>query len=233
MLPDIVVPCRPGENDELRYALRSMANVPHREVWSAGDVPAWCRTQHLPVVNDRRKLMSRWVKHQSLLGVGEADEVIYWDDDMFAMRPVDRVWPMHRGELRLHVEQLMAKDSSGPFARGLADTLALLMPGHPEPLSYFHHFPRVVNRDAALEVFDMLNRTDWPVERLARVDWYTIYANHFHLGGVHIVDCKITTDNPGPFDGYGFLSTSDQSFAAAPVGAYIRSQLTERSVYEA
>ena len=39
--PDVVYLCRSGENEELRYSLRSLKNVPHGQVWIFGGAPSW------------------------------------------------------------------------------------------------------------------------------------------------------------------------------------------------
>lgn len=44
---DILYLCRPGENLELRYSLRSLRNVPHGRVWIFGDCPDWVTNVNL------------------------------------------------------------------------------------------------------------------------------------------------------------------------------------------
>ncbi|MFF3129757.1 hypothetical protein ACFVRD_48125 [Streptomyces sp. NPDC057908] len=40
--PDIVYVVRPwNQNEQLRYSLRTLANLPHRRVWIAGYCPTW------------------------------------------------------------------------------------------------------------------------------------------------------------------------------------------------
>ena len=50
MTPDIVYVVRPGErNEELRYSLRSLSNLPHGRVWIAGYMPKWVTgVEHIP-----------------------------------------------------------------------------------------------------------------------------------------------------------------------------------------
>lgn len=100
MLPDIVYPVRPGTiNEELRYSLRSLANVPHGRVWIAGHRPPWARgVGHIPVPPQATKYLGSTANLRAAVEHPEvAEEFLYFNDDFFVMTAVQEVPALHRG----------------------------------------------------------------------------------------------------------------------------------------
>ena len=98
--PDIVYVVRAADkNEELRYSLRSLANLPHAKVWIAGYCPSW--VQGVGVIPVKSRTHGHQHAKASLRAACEhpevSDEFVYMNDDFFVMQPLDELPVMHRG----------------------------------------------------------------------------------------------------------------------------------------
>ncbi len=232
MRPDIVIPVRPGENNQsLRYTLRSIAaHVPHRRVWIAGHKPAWVRgVGHIPNRQTATKYQnsrSNWkaaVDHPDV-----TDDFLIFNDDFFVMRPFPPVPPvLHRGPLAAVEEHFRTRVRPGRYMLGMRQTAELLADlGIDDPLCYEMHTPMLLNRQRYLEVWELGNRIKYPHSR-------TLYGNYWKLGGKKAVDPKIMSFGPRFPHSSLFLSTMNETFTRGQVGSYIRSMFPQRCRYEA
>jgi len=222
-LPDVVYPVRPGEsNEELRYSLRSLRNVPHRKVWITGFVPSWVRNVgKLPVQyrhgNKIRNVRANFKAACAAAGVAETFYV--FNDDMFVMHEVDRIPAFHLGPLEAYIGRI----KKGLYQESLRNALVYLRAkGHKEPLAYNAHTPILVNKrdfGATLRLMD----TDVPM----RTSVMSMYGNLHKIGGQRSGNAK----NPAVTDRLIF-STNDRSFREDDAGAFIRARLPEPSFYE-
>src|SRR5689334_17073738 len=86
---NVIYPVRPGPNEELRYSLRSLANLGdgEHEVWIVGSKPRWLRGVHFIEGNtcgsDRRGNSTG-----NLLRACDhiPEHVVQMDDDMYVMQ---------------------------------------------------------------------------------------------------------------------------------------------------
>jgi hypothetical protein len=168
---DIVYYVRPGEkNEELRYSLRSLVNLPHERVWVIGHTPRWV-TGVESIPGNRGP---GGPQHVAIGNLGlacehvEADSFVVFNDDFYVMEPIEAVPSWHRGPLR-------EWRRSGAY--GLADREAyrrLTAAGIPEPLDWTLHIPLVVERDRLADVLRAMDGRIPP-------EWRTMYGN---LSGV-------------------------------------------------
>lgn len=218
---DAVYVCRTGENPELRYSLRTLEkNVDHGAVWIFGDAPAWVDRASVEVVQNPQKV-SPYASTRSHIAKAINDPRVtspftLWNDDFYAMRPVNEIVLMNRGPLGK-----MLTDYRGPrtpWVRALHDTMRLVSGmGVKEPLFYDLHVPIVVWKDVMEEALKIASRA-----REDAVHVRTIYGNLLREEGVTIEDPKMhrRTDKfpTGPW-----LSSSDGTFRSAvePVLRYL------------
>lgn len=229
-VPDIVVPVREGAaNEQLRYALRSWAaHLPHAQVWIVGHLPPWAdAVRHIPTQQTGTKFQN------TTTGVRAACEhpdvgtnFLLANDDIFVMRPMDRVPVFHRGHVRA-VEAYYEARASGEYLRGMRDTRALLAEmGHRDPVSYEMHIPLPVRKHAMLAALELGRDLDAVHKR-------TLYGNYAEIGGRELRDVKILHRAPR---GYGpatvFLSTMPDAFTNGHVGQFIRRAFPGPSRYE-
>lgn len=221
--------CREGENEELRYSLRSLANLPHDRVWIFGGAPEWVRGALL-VATDQRDTKYR-VTTRALRTACEhpsvSDPFLLFNDDFYILRPIDEIPVLHRGPVAAVLRQYRERwGGTSQYSKGMAQTLALLKRlGHARPLSYEVHVPLTIHKAAMLKALEIGEASGIRV-----LHKRTLYGNLAHVGGRLIGDCKISkrqarTPIKGPW-----LSSSDGTFEGFE--RFLRSRFRESSPYE-
>lgn len=199
---------RPGENEELRYSLRSVEkNLPEiSDVVIVGHAEPWLRDVTVIPGNPhgQHKRMNVWANvYTAATAPGLPDDIVLMNDDFMVMHPAV-VTMAYRGTLDAHIEPLRP----GWWRTSLELARQWLQHhGYTEPLSYELHRPFPMNRAKMAQVMDEaagLHRRNPP-------QWRTIYGNRWSVGGEQDQDAKLyrtaTTVPEGTW-----LSTSDASF---------------------
>jgi hypothetical protein len=184
---DIVYVCRPGENEELRYSIRSVVkNLPHNRIWVVGDRPAWYCGDFLPVKQDKtkyknvREILEKICKDEQI-----SETFVLMNDDFFIVNPVKEVETFHGGTLleKLNRHQDLASRSS--YTIMLQQTYdRLVRMGISEPLDYDIHVPMVMSKKNLKEALK------------GKTLWRSTYGNIFKLGGKQILDVKVYGEGP-------------------------------------
>lgn len=228
---DVVVMVRQGrEYEELRYALRSLANLPHGRVWVYGGEPRWlANVTHVPVrqgsvahVNTAR-IMAKVADNRAL-----SDEWYWFHDDMYVVRPVDvvpRLWRSTWPEWEQGAKQ--RRDPHGP-AKTSATAEALRAFGREPSLCYELHVPMIVDRDAMCRM--VAEVTSWRPEVLTHVQKRSLYGNWVEYEGERAADVKFYTKTPA--DELGTFASSSDLALTSPIGQRIRDLFPERGSYE-
>lgn len=219
-LPDVVYLCGPAVGRELKYSLRSLANLPHDRVWIAGHQPSGlANVERLPV---RQKPRQKWANQEANLRAyceqRDGTERFYlFNDDFFVMSPIERVPVWHRGPIRNVI------DGYGPrtdeFVQRLKATAKHL--GGDVPCYDSIHIPMLLEKSKLLTVLREL-----PKLGLFR----TWYGNRWQIGGQVHGDTKVKKHRD--FPGGPLLSTSDASFKSGSAGQLVRSSFRTPSPYE-
>lgn len=222
MTPDVVYVVRfSRHSEELRYSLRSLANLPHGKVWIAGHMPEWVtgvehiRTSRKPGSHvDAKTNLRAACEHPDV-----SEEFIYFNDDFFVMQPMDSLPVMHRGPIANVVGMATA------YQRAVKKGLAILQArGIAEPLMYDLHAPMTVTKTGMLEALDIARADPMLQER-------TLFGNLQGVGGQKAHNHKVHRQDRG-WSSWPFLSTNDHTFRTLPVGEFIRGRFPERSPYE-
>lgn len=234
---DIVIPLKANpDNESLRYCLRSIAeNVPHNRIFVIGGKPEWVTgVIHIP---DASGDVSRYARiANSILIAGTipelTDDFVLFNDDFFALEPIQSIDTNHRGLLRHHIEQLSAGKHSVVYKRSLIATGQLLRAnGIANPRSYELHLPMIINKEnlRLLELGMIEALGDGP-HRMYQ--WRSLYGNWYKIGGTKTEDVKVygriqKTWTQGPI-----VSTSNLAFRHGKVGEHIQSRFKTKCRFE-
>lgn len=229
---DVVVMVRMGrEYEELRYALRSLVNIPHGKVWIYGGEPRWLTgAAHVPVrqgpvghVNTAR-ILTAIAGNRAL-----SDEFYWWHDDMYVMEPIEtvpRLWRRTWADWRATARE--RRDPHGPAKT--FETEAVLRAFGREPLHCYElHVPMVIERDALRSMVGAV--TAWRPEALVQVQKRSLYGNWVGYGGAQAQDVKFYRSTLVEQIGGAFASSSDLALTSA-VGQVVRERFPEPGPYE-
>lgn len=232
---DVVYVVRPGErNEELRHSIRSVErNIHHDDITIVGHKPAWLDANHIPV-QQRYAAYANMRKNWEAIAANDAlsPDIIYFNDDMFAMRTTD-VPVFHRGNLVDHIAKAKRANGPGGYTRLLSLSLQLLNQWAVPPpyYSYTSHCPVILTRAKMGALMRRLDHIKGSV--LLR----TLYGNLFWQDGIEAPDFKVSGTDAASLqrvldrhDGNPlFLSTSDLTFSHGHVGKVLRARFDEPS----
>jgi hypothetical protein len=218
------------EYDELRYALRSLRNLPHGKVWVYGGEPRWLvNAVHVPVRQgsvghaNTGRIMTAIANNRAL-----SDEFYWWHDDMYVTAPVTevpRLWRCPWDEWEAGARQ--RRDPHGPAKTGA--TAEALRAFEREPvLCYELHVPMVVERDALRRM--VAEVTAWRPEVLTMVQKRSLYGNWVGYGGTQAPDVKFYRSTP--VEQLDVFASSSDLALTSPIGQAIRDLFPDRGPYE-
>ncbi|KQX35328.1 hypothetical protein ASD04_14910 [Devosia sp. Root436] len=152
---DIVYPYKSAPDDlELRYSLRSLANVPHDRVFVAGDKPLIIgpAVQHVPEARIDDRYQSSTANIVAAIWAGDIKgQFVVMHDDIFVLRP----WVFrheHRGTI---AEYLRSGEASGEYRSYIESTRDILVSkGIADPLWFGLHTPTVYDAQRLLEMVE-------------------------------------------------------------------------------
>lgn len=217
-MADLVYICRDGENEELRYSIRSaVTNLPHDKIWVVGGKPDWYAGPYIEVPqtltkyqNVARNLNAAY--SSKLI----SEEIILMNDDFFIIKPLDKVELFHNGPLIHTIKNFKeAGVSNSEYVKKLIATRNYLKKsaGIPVPISYELHVPMPAKKSKMLEAIGL------------GVASRTAYGNLNNVGGTYMNDVKYYTGKLMDHKNYKeilsadlddlshpYLSTSDISF---------------------
>lgn len=219
---DLVYICRDGDNEELRYSIRSaIENIPHENIWVFGGKPDWYIGNHVRLkqngfkYDNARANLAAVARHYDV-----SENFILMNDDFYAIRPVESVLPLHRGTLQEHLDMIKVNLGYKKFVQETQDLLVSM--GVTEPLSYELHVPMVMTKAG--------------LKKVIRMDglWRSLYGNLYSVGGEKFNDVKVhnTIDidtlmkNPLPY-----ISSHEDTFQGILDG-YFKDAFPNPSKYE-
>lgn len=207
MLPDVVIPCRPGPNEELRYALRSLQNLPHRNVWIIGGMPDWVRGVRFyeyPRSTTKYETTTQHLR-TACLHPEISDPFILMNDDFYVMRPQRSLPALNRGTVAQVIAEHEQRCIQSAYVDGMRATLARLeQHGHMNPLSFELHVPLTIRKRAMLSALDICAGIPVMHKR-------TAYAALAGIEGRTMKDVKVY-EAGAPIPTGAFLSSADNTF---------------------
>lgn len=232
-LPDVVYVVKEAEeNEELRYSLRSLVNVPHGRLFIAGFKPEWLKNcVHIPMEQKGSKFTNSTANLLTACKNEElSDDFIFMNDDFFVMKPIDSIPAMHRGKVADVLKSYKDERGSDEYVDGMEQTKDVLnQMGFVEPLSYELHLPIVINKKKFIQAIAKQRKLN---PHMTVVHKRTLYGNFAGIAGDQTDDVKIYQTEPGFDEDMQFLSTTDESFRDGFVGALIRDRFEQKCQYE-
>ena len=225
-LMDIVYFTREGENEELKYSLRSLSNLKYDRVVFYGGCPKgirpdrWIHPDQIGRTKwDRVKNMYR----TACLDDNITEEFILMNDDFYIMRPTD-IPVAYRCSLEHHIMEmeLAFGDRITQYTKLLRGVLRTLTAMNKTTFSYDLHIPMVFNRKKLLYLLN--NFPDLHGMR-------SLYGNYWEIGGKQMDDVKARNAHELIDDNLTFLSSSDESWGGN-IGKLVKGRFPERSKYE-
>jgi hypothetical protein len=223
---DIVIPVKPERrNEQLRYALRSLKNIPHRNVYIAGYRPPWVTNviyipnpQAMSKYTNSGRNINKACKEKDL-----SDNFVLFNDDFYITKPIKQIPTYHRGKL---LDVLNSWQMNGRYWRGMKHTYDLLVDmGIKDPLCYELHVPMVINKQKKLEMTKLKQSLT-----KQNIHSRTFYGNLYKLGGRKIQDVKIYKPNQEMPKG-AFISSAPSSWEGQ-LKNYITNLFNEPCKYE-
>ena len=206
---DIVYICREGDNEELRYSIRSaIKNLPHDNLWLVGGKPDWYKGPYIPTVQDKSYFLNAKGNIRKILHSDEiSDSFILMNDDFFVMNPVKDLPYMYSGLL---LDKIQTRERHNPgdlYTRMLIKTYSELYQRSriKQPLDYELHVPMIFEKEKLSSVISSQGL------------WRSMYGNIYSVGGELFTDTKIykkdsLLNEVNTNLNSAYLSTEDKSF---------------------
>jgi hypothetical protein len=208
---DFVYICRSGENEELRYSIRSVVNsFPEARIWVVGGKPDWYLGNYIEVAQDRHKYANAF---NNIIAICDSKEIsesfVLMNDDFFILKRFDLNDIFHGGLLsnKIKIHRKSMPDSR--YGRKLIETRDMLKSNNLyDSLDYELHVPMVLEK----------NKLGIIVKKYPELLWRSMYGNLYKLGGKEIRDVKVYSDPRRSEKSMivdkdsVFVSTQDESF---------------------
>lgn len=229
---DIVYFVRPSNyNDELKYSLRSLKNIPHGNVFMAGYMPGWTKNvKHIKAYHTPGSSNSNTNRQLEAIANDNrvSEDFILMNDDFFIMSYMDEIPRLNRGPIENVLAYYEPADSM--YYHGMLSTSEYIKTlGYKDVLCYELHVPMVMNKTNIREMFSQYRKLNPGLPQLHK---RTLYGNMFNYGGESIEDVKVFNYDQQFDKNSKFLSTTEGIWNKSEIGKFIREQFQEKSKYE-
>ncbi len=213
---DVVYICRGGENEELRYSIRSVEkNLPHADIWVVGGRPRWYSGKYIKVPQNGSKFQNAKANMQAISESKDiSDNFILMNDDFFILKPVGEVKYYYSGPLAEKIEYYESVHPRSRYTNLLKKSMeALQLNGVSDPKDYALHVPFIMNKEKLKEILRM--DISW---RLAYGNIYKVGGDRVKIFGTNNRDVKVYMKNGSMTDfsknsiSDTYLSSNDDSF---------------------
>jgi hypothetical protein len=208
---DFVYICRDGQNEELRYSIRSVLHsFPDARVWVIGGKPNWYSGNYIPVEQNHNKYTNALNNLQALCNSNEIpNDFILMNDDFFIIKKIDKIEHFHGGLLLDKIDKYVKITGSSLYIKKLILTNSRLIEnGIKLPYDYELHTPMPMEKDKLYII----------LKKYPSCLWRSMYGNMFEVSGSQMEDVKVYTNRrhlarSNEITEHSiFLSTEDQAF---------------------
>jgi hypothetical protein len=181
---DFVYICRDGENEELRYSIRSvLLSFPEAKIWVVGGKPKWYSGNHVFLEQDNNKYVNAVNNLKAVCNTPDiSNNFILMNDDFFIIKKIETVEQFYNGLLSEKIDKFIKITGSSMYIKKLITTNNKLNKlGFTKPLDYELHVPMPMHKAGLLYILN-----EYP-ECL----WRSMYGNLFNVGGSQMEDVKV------------------------------------------
>jgi hypothetical protein len=228
---DFVYICKDGNNEELRYSIRSVVqSFPDSNIWVVGGKPTWYAGNYINIKQVLTKYRNAIQNLNAICNSNEiSEEFILMNDDFYIVKNINTIETYHGGLLLDKINLYQKINSNSNYTRKLAATYKKIKSLNIEsPLDYELHIPMIMEKKKLKQI---LQNND-------QFLWRSIYGNVFGVGGKQMEDVKVYTKGPLVLKSYNlkkdehiYLSSADTSFDMI-LGNILKKQFTEKTKYE-
>jgi len=228
---DFVYICKDGNNEELRYSIRSVVeSFPDSKIWVIGGKPTWYTGNYIEVIQNLSKYRNAIENLKTICNSNEiSNKFVLMNDDFYIIKKIDTIKDYHGGSLLEKINLYQKINSNSNYTRKLAATYKKIKSlGIEDPLDYELHVPMIMEKDKLAET---LKNND-------QFLWRSIYGNVFNVGGEQMEDVKVYVKGPLVLKSYNlkkdehtYLSSADTSFDIL-FNNILKKQFSEKTKYE-
>lgn len=229
-MTDLVWLVRPGDNEELRYSLRSTAGLPGQR-WIIGDPPPWSVTNVLrePVAGS-----SGITTHSHLMTAinchAISDPFVLMNDDFYRLDVDAPVPDWHRGTVRQLTASLLRRHGrarAGSYVAGMSHVAQRLRDseGFNDPVSFEYHAPLIVHKDVMR--YALLKTITHK-----RTYYGNLAARDGLLDPTEHADVLVLGRSKTPDEAWPWCATTDASWRISETSRILHYLYPEPSIYE-
>ena len=207
---DLVYICGPGDNEELRYSIRSaVKNLKFDNLWVVGGKPNWYLGNYIKVAQNKSKYANARNNLRAICNSSKiSNSFILMNDDFYITNKVDNVPYMHGGLLADKIKKYENLTGNTRYVLMLKRTLLSLSRRFKKDiLDYELHVPMVMEKEKLLTIIDLPDL------------WRSRYGNTFDVEGIEMDDVKVYSSGAfvkKSYDinnlKYDYLSSNNDSF---------------------
>ena len=224
---DFVYTCRQGDNEELRFSIRSLVkNFKNPSIWLVGYKPSWYTGNFISVEDVGGKFNNIINCIKVISNSKEIEEnFVLMNDDFFFVKPLSEILTYHNGSLIDKINKMVLETGHNGYTSLLLKTYKdLRKSGISEPLDYDIHVPMPMTKSGLVK--------SMPLAFFPR----SAYGNIMSVGGEQISsDVKVYNKARESYDyrngDLPFISTIDESFEKV-YDALFKDMFQEPSPYE-
>lgn len=219
---DVVIPYITTRSTELLYVLRSLKNLPHRNVYIVGDRPRFNLKDVIFFKQEQtaNPALNTYTVMNKICETSEvSDDFIWLADDIMITEPVKEIPIWHRGLIKDRIDSFDNRRLNH-YQKRLINTYEVLKSrGIDEPLFYDMHIPFVFNKNKWLAL-----------DSSPEIKKMSLYGNTYQIGGEYHPDVKDRRGDNIPQ--YQFASSYDGSFNQGVLYDYITNKFKDKGAYE-
>jgi hypothetical protein len=228
---DFVYICKDGNNEELRYSIRSVVkSFPESNIWVVGGKPNWYAGNYINIKQVLTKYRNAIQNLNAICNSNEiSEEFILMNDDFYIVKNINTIETYHGGLLLDKINLYQKINSNSNYTRKLAATYKKIKSLNIEsPLDYELHIPMIMEKKKLKQI---LQNND-------QFLWRSIYGNVFNVGGEQMEDVKVYVKGPLVLKSYNikkddhiYLSSADTSFDIL-FNNILKKQFNQKTKYE-